>query len=129
MCKRIVLIVFCICLTNCINIERNCKDYKTGTFEFTYTIDGVKTTGKFVRTDSLNIDYFNGKVDSASIRWINDCEFIQKKLNPKSIAEQEAIHFKILTTTDSSYTFEYKLAAKNPNQKLRVEKGTAFRIE
>ncbi|MDT0557493.1 hypothetical protein RM697_02460 [Ichthyenterobacterium sp. W332] len=121
-----LLLILFFGFTSCYTIERDCKDYKTGTFYFTYTIDGVETKGTFTRTENLNIDYFNGKVDSASIRWINDCEFIQRKINPKSMFEQEAIHFKILTTTDSSYTFEYKLAAKKANQKLRVEKGVAY---
>ncbi len=114
--------------TNCYNAERNCSDFKTGTFEFRYTIDGIEKTGRFTRTEDLNIDYYEGKVDSASIRWINDCEFIQKKINPKSRSEEDAIHMKILSTTDTSYTFEYKLAVKKANKTMRVEKGTAYKI-
>ena len=45
------------------------------------------------------------------------------------MAEENAIHFKILSTTDSTYTFEYKLAVKKANQKARVEQGTAKRIK
>ena len=115
-------------LASCYDTERNCSDYKTGTFEFTYTIDGIEKTGKFVRTDTLNIDYYEGKADSASVRWINDCEFILKKINPKSMSEKDAIHMKILSTTDNSYTFEYKLAIKKPNRELHVEKGIAKKI-
>jgi hypothetical protein len=82
-----------------------------------------------VRTETLNIDYYEGIVDSSSVRWINDCEFILKKLNPKSNAEKDAIHMKILTTNGtSSYTFEYKLAIKKPNKPQRVEKGVAYKI-
>ena len=115
-------------LASCYDTERNCSDYKTGTFEFTYTIDGIEKTGKFVRTDTLNIDYYERKADSASVRWINDCEFILKKINPKSMSEKDAIHMKILSTTDNSYTFEYKLAIKKPNRELHVEKGIAKKI-
>ena len=122
------IIISLLLFSSCFDSQRQCEDYKTGTFQFSYIVDSVEKTRTFTRTDSLNIDYFEGKVDSASVRWINNCEFIQKKLNPKSLAEQEAIHFKILTTTDSSYTFEYKLAVKRANRKQRVEKGTAYRI-
>ena len=115
-------------LTSCYNVERNCSDFKTGTFEFIYIIDGVEKTGRFARTETLNIDYYEGKVDSSSVRWINDCEFILKKINPKSISEKDAIHMKILSTTINSYTFEYKLAIKKSNGKLRVEKGVAKKI-
>lgn len=120
---------FVLSLSSCYHTERNCTDYKTGDFEFAYTIDGVEKKGKFTRTESLNIDYFENKIDSASIRWINDCEFIQKKLHPKSMSEEKAIHFKILSTTENSYTFEYTLAVKNENRKRYVAKGTAYRID
>lgn len=126
--KPLYFLLLLLFLTSCYNIERNCSDYKVGTFEFNYTIDGVEKTGKFVRTDSLNIDYYEGKVDSSTVRWINDCEFILKKINPNSMSEKEAIHMKILSTTNNSYTFEYKLAIKKSNSELRVEKGIAKKI-
>lgn len=116
-------------LTSCYEKDRNCANFKTGTFSFTYQIDGVEKTGKFVRTELYNIDYYENKIDSASIRWINDCEFIQTKINPKSKAEEKAIHMKILTTTSNSYTFEYSLAVPPTNKQKRVEKGTANKID
>ena len=126
--KAFFLLVSLLLLASCYNIERNCSDFKTGTFEFNYTIDGIEKTGQFTRTDILNIDYYEGKVDSSSVRWINDCEFILKKINPKSMSEKDAVHMKILSTTNNSYTFEYKLAIKKPNRELRVEKGVAKKI-
>ena len=122
------LLVF-ILLSSCYKVERNCTDFKTGTFEFKYTIDGIEKKGTFVRTETLNIDYFEDKIDSASVRWINDCEFIQKKTNPIYAGEEKAIHMKILSTTDSTYTFEYQLAVKQSNGKRRVEKGVAKKID
>jgi len=118
-----------ILLTGCYNIERECSDFKTGTFEFTYTLDGIEQTSRFKRTEDFNIDYHGEKADSSSIRWINDCEFILKKLHPQSNSEKDAIHMKILSTTDDSYTFEYKLAVKRPNKPLNVEKGVAIKID
>ncbi len=122
------LLIAFLLFTGCYEKERNCSEFKTGTFSFTYTIDGVEKTGKFVRTHDLNIDYYENKIDSASIRWINDCEFIQLKINPKSMAEERAIHMKILSTTEDSYTFEYSLVVSSTNQKKRVEKGIAQKI-
>ncbi len=127
--KNFVLLCVFAVLTGCFDVERNCSDFKTGEFEFDYTIDGVEKTGRFVRTETLNIDYYEGKVDTSSVRWINDCEFILKKLNPTTNSEKDAIHMKILSTDGtSSYTFEYKLAVKKPNRPLRVEKGVAYKI-
>lgn len=123
-----LILLFLLLFTSCYNIERNCKDFKTGKFEFSYSIDGEEKKGTFIRNDKYSIDYFENEVDSSSIRWINNCEFVLKKINPKNASEDDAIHMKILSTTDSSYTFEYKLAIKKPNQALRVEKGTAYKI-
>ena len=104
---RLFLLLICIvCFSSCYDVERNCKDFKTGTFEFKYIIDSIEKTGRFVRTEHLNIDYYDNKVDSASVRWINDCEFILKKISPKNMSEEKAIHMKILSTTSDSYTFE-----------------------
>lgn len=124
----IALLVFTL-FTSCYTKERNCSDFKTGTFSFTYQLDGVEKTGKFVRTNDYNIDYYENKIDSASIRWINDCEFIQTKVNPKNMAEEKAIHMKILSTTKDSYEFEYSLAVPPTNSKKRVEKGIAKKID
>lgn len=127
--RLLTLALLSLCFTSCYQIERNCNDFKTGTFEFTYVIDSIEKTGTFIRTEKLNIDYYDNKVDSATVRWINDCEFILQKINPKNKSEEKAIHMKILSTTDSSYTFEYKLAAKESHQKPRVEKGYALKIK
>ncbi len=127
---RYLLLIFpFILFTSCYEKERNCADFKTGTFEFNYIIDGEEKTGRFVRTDSLNIDYFENKIDTASIRWINDCEFVMKKLHPKNMSEEKAVHMKILTTSEDSYTFEYSLAVKEANKQRRVEKGVAKKVK
>jgi len=127
--KFLLSLSLLILLTSCYSIERDCSDFKTGTFEFSYVIDGKEHTSRFKRTEDYNIDYHEEKADSSSIRWINDCEFILKKLHPTSNSEKEAIHMKILSTTEDSYTFEYKLALKRPNRPSRVEKGVAIKVD
>ncbi|MDP5081426.1 MAG: hypothetical protein NWP87_02130 [Winogradskyella sp.] len=127
--KPYILILILLLVTSCYTVERQCADFKTGIFEFTYTIDGIEKTGRFERTESFNIDYYEGNVDSSSVRWINDCEFILKKLNPKRMSEMDAIHMKILSTSNDSYTFEYKLAVDKPNKPTRTEKGVAKKIK
>ncbi|WP_350288622.1 DNA topoisomerase IV [uncultured Croceitalea sp.] len=102
--------------------ERNCKDFKTGTFMFTTVVDGDSLTTTFVRENTIEIDYFKNQIDTSSIRWINDCEYILKQLNPKNKQEEKSIHIKILTTTDSSYTFEFNTVGNS--KKLR---GTAYK--
>ncbi len=110
--------------TNCYSPECYCTDVKTGSFEYEALVgtEILKTT--FKRNDSIEIDYFKGKADTSSIRWINDCEYIVKKINPKNMAEQKAIHVKILTTEKNSYTFEYNIVGQN-----KKERGTAKKIK
>ena len=121
--KKILLLgILAVIATSCYNIERNCSDFKTGKFEFEYEVDGVKKISNFVRNDTLEIDTFEGKVDSSSVRWINDCEFVLEKINPKNMAEKQAIHMKILSTTENSYTFEFSKLGDTQKQKGTVTK-------
>ncbi len=118
------LLLAMLLLNSCYKPERNCTDFKTGSFEFETYLDGevVKTT--FTRNDTLEIDYYKGQADSSSIRWINDCEYIAKKINPQSMMDRKALHFKILTTQGNSYTFEYALVGDSKKQK-----GTAVKVK
>ena len=104
--------------------QRNCEDFKTGKFSFTATINGEEKKTTFHRTLELEVDEYEGKVDSSSIRWINDCEYVLKNLNPKNKAEEKPIHIKILTTSESSYTFEYNIVGDN-----KKFKGTAKKVD
>lgn len=109
---------------SCYDPERNCQDFKTGTFEYEALIGTEVLTTTFNRNDTLEIDFFKGKSDSSSIRWINDCEYIVKKINPKNMAEEKAIHIKILTTKGNEYNFEYNIVGDTNKQK-----GTAKKID
>ena len=109
---------------SCYNPERNCQDFKTGTFEYEALIGTEVLITTFNRNDTLEIDSFRGKSDSSSIRWINDCEYIVKKINPKNMAEEKAIHIKILTTKGNEYNFEYNIVGDTNKQK-----GTAKKID
>src|SRR5690606_23739186 len=104
---RKILLILMLSFFSCYTNERHCKDYKTGEFYSEVTIDGILYKSTFSRTDTLQVETYDGKKDSTEVRWINDCEVIYKTINPKNIAERKDIHLKILTTTDSSYTYEY----------------------
>jgi hypothetical protein len=109
-------------LGSCYNVERDCKDFKTGKFRFEYEIDGKKKTTVFERTGNIEIETFEGKTDTASIRWINDCEYILEKIRPKNMQEKKAVHMKILSTSGNSYNFEYSFVGDANKQKGIVTK-------
>lgn len=121
--KSGISFIILILLSSCYQPKRDCKAFKDGEFSFTSVINEEEVTTTFVRKGNLEIDYFNGKTDSSSVRWINDCEYIVKKLRPRNKAEEKSVHMKILTTTDKSYTFEYNLVGDN-----KKSKGIAIKI-
>lgn len=125
MLKRVFLVISTLSiLASCYEPDRNCQDFKTGEFIFNYKIGDSLKQGRFVRGEKFSVDYYDNKIDSASIRWINDCEFVLQDLESKV-----GIHYKIIKTTDSSYTFEYKNAVKDPNRNLNIKTGTAYWVK
>ncbi|MEH6762897.1 MAG: DNA topoisomerase IV [Aequorivita antarctica] len=117
-----ILLLILLFFNSCYESERNCSDFKTGTFEFE-ALSGTevfKTT--ITRNDSIEIDFFDGKSDTSSIRWINDCEYVLEKLHPKNQAEKKAILIKILTTQKDSYTFEFSEVGKTKSSKAVARK-------
>lgn len=107
-------------VASCYQPERDCKAFRNGKFSFSTTIDGEEKTTTFIRNEDQEIEYFEGKADTSSVRWINDCEYVLKKIKPKNKAEEKSVHIKILSTTDDSYTFEYGLVGES-----RKSRGTA----
>ena len=123
--KKINLLLLAILSVSCDNPERNCQDYQIGNF-FTETSVNDKTyKSTFSRMrNGIQIEEFEGKVDSSNVRCVNDCEIILSPINPKSLNEKKNILIKILKTTDSSYTYEYSYLGNS--KKLKAE---AIRIK
>lgn len=122
--KKIILLPLLLLLISCYNVKHDCKDFKTGKFQFEYKVNGVKKITIFERKDSIEIETFEGKTDTSSIRWVSDCEYILQKIHPKNMEEKKAITMKILTTSKNSYTFEFGIVGSNQKQR-----GTVFKIE
>jgi hypothetical protein len=120
--KKTTLLLLALFAISCNDHERNCKDFRTGNFEFAQEIDGKKHTSTFTRTEKLQIETYNGKTDTASVRWVNDCEFVLQKLHPKNMTEEKAISMKILFTEKNTYTFEYSFVGSNKKQRGVVTK-------
>ena len=109
---------------SCYNVERNCENFHTGTFQFQQIIGDQLQTSTFLRTKDLEVEYFNTKVDSASIRWINECECVLTKLNPTSNQDKRPISIKIISTKGNEYVFEYALVGDQKNK----QRGTILKL-
>ena len=113
-----------IFISSCYTVERDCINFHKGEFEFSSIVNGTLKTSYFTRTDKLEIEYFDGKIDSSSMRWVNDCECILTKLNPISNQDMRPVQIKILSTKANTYNFEYSLVGKADNK----QRGTVKKI-
>ena len=120
--KITTLLLLILTFVSCYNVEKNCADFKTGKFKFEQEINGKKQTSTFERTKTLQIETYNGKTDTATVRWVNDCEFILEKLHPKNRQEKKAISMKIISTKDKTYIFEYSFVGDDNKQRGTVTK-------
>lgn len=121
--KKLLILPIVFLFVSCFESpQRECKDFKTGKFQFDYEVDGVKKTTTFVRTETQEIDFYEGKSDTSSIRWLSDCEYIIQKINPKNMQEKKAISMKILSTSEDSYTFEFGIVGSPEKQTGTVKK-------
>lgn len=114
--KKYIYILSAFLLFSCYNQERNCKDFKTGKFTSETTVEGKKFTSTFERNDSIQIENYNNVIDTFTVRWINDCEYILENVKPKNREEEKAIHVKILNTKDLKYNFEYSFVGDAKKQ-------------
>ena len=110
---------------SCYTAERDCLSFHEGVFKFETIVNNQLESSRFIRNDSIEIEYYKGEVDSATIRWVNDCECILTKINPENNQEKRPIRMRILTTKENSYTFEYSLVGDLEN----TNRGTIKRIE
>ena len=120
--KKVIILSFL--LISCYSVERDCKEFRTGYFEFSTSINDSIIKSTFIRTDNYEIEEFNGVKDSSTIRWVNECEFILTKINPSTNQEKRPIRIKILRTMGDSYDFEYS-QVNNPS---KINRGTVNKV-
>ena len=119
--KKIKSLLLAILFISCKNPDRDCKNYHTGNFYTETTVNGITYKSTFSRNyNGIQIEEFEGKVDSSSVRWVNDCEMILSPFNPKSLTEKKNILIKILKTTNYSYTYEYSYLGNSKKMKAEA---------
>ena len=112
---RLILLIL-VLFISCYSLERDCKPFQQGEFKFTQIINGEIKSSYFTRDSIFEIELFEGKIDTSSIRWVNDCECILTKLNPNNNQEKRPIQIRIISTKGDRYTFEYSLVGDSKNR-------------
>lgn len=118
-------IAICFIFLSCYTPNRDCLPFHNGTFEFEAIINNSLETSRFIRNDTLEIEFYKGSIDSSNVRWVNDCECILTRLNPETNQDKRPIRMRILTTRKDSYTFEYSLVGNYKN----TQRGTIKKIK
>ena len=119
------ILVLLLLLTSCYSIDRDCNSFRTGKFEFSYELNDTIKKSIFTRTLDYEIEQYDNIIDSSSISWVNNCEFILTKLNPKTNQEKRPVKIKILRTYEDSYDFEYS----SVNEPIIIKRGTVKRFK
>ena len=122
MIKRLFILFL---LTSCYSVERDCENFKMGEFEFSYKLNDTIQRSLFTRTLDYEIEEFNNVIDSSLISWVNDCEFVLTKVNPKTNQEKRPVRIKIIRTYENSYDFEYS----SVNEPIIIKRGKVIRIK
>tara|TARA_B110000902_G_C14153705_1_gene530538 strand:+ start:418 stop:792 length:375 start_codon:yes stop_codon:yes gene_type:complete len=120
--RKIIFILSCIILFSSCKKDKklDVKTFRTGTFEIPATDEYSKTIIK--RIDSLQIEIYEGKVDTLLIRWKNDFNYTLKMLNMMNGMEEDPIHVQITRLNSDSYEFTAIIGHSNFKQDGKVFK-------
>ncbi|WP_298288380.1 hypothetical protein [uncultured Lutibacter sp.] len=119
--KTLLIISIFTLFISCKNEPLNADRFKTGTFE----IPEGKGYGKtiVIRNDTIQIEKYEGRIDTLSILWKNNFNYTLKMLHPKTAIDEDPIHVKITNIDKNSYEFEAVIGHSN-----FVQKGEIFKI-
>ena len=118
------LVFFSVLFFSCVLPEKNCSQFKVGEFNFESKTENGVYNSRSIRNDSIEIEYFGSSIDTSRITWVSECEYILRKLRPKSLSEEKAVSVKIINTSDKGYLFEYSFVGDKENR----ARGNAFKI-
>ena len=119
------LIFFSLLLLSCSIPEKNCSQFKIGEFNFESKTENGIYNSRSVRNDSIEIEFFGSSVDTSRITWVSECEYLLRKLRPKTLSEEKPISVKIINTTEEGYLFEYSFVGDKENR----ARGKAFKVD
>ena len=119
------LVIFSALFFSCVLPEKNCSQFKIGEFNFESKTESGIYSSRSVRNDSIEIEFFGSSIDTSKITWVSECEYILRKLRPKTLSEEKAISVKIINTSEKGYLFEYSFVGDKENR----ARGNASKVD
>jgi len=110
-------------LASCNEAPKNAPNhFKIGKFKTILEDSNITSTA--IRNDTIQIETYDNKKDTFSIRWINNFEYVLLKKNPKSKLDSTPFYVKITAVKKESYNFRAHYKGSNFKQK-----GKAIKID
>tara|TARA_B100000925_G_C21698600_1_gene341345 strand:- start:62 stop:457 length:396 start_codon:yes stop_codon:yes gene_type:complete len=119
------LVSFSLLLFSCVIPDKNCSNFKIGEFNFESKTENGVYNSRTIRNDSIEIEFFGSSIDTSRITWVSECEYILRKLRPKTLSEEKAVSVKIINTSEKGYLFEYSFVGDKKNR----ARGNAFKVD
>lgn len=119
------LVFFSTLFFSCVIPEKNCSQFKVGEFNFESKTENGVYNSRTIRNDSIEIEFFDSSIDTSRITWVSECEYILRKLKPKTLYEEKAVSVKIIKTFEKGYLFEYSFVGDKKNR----ARGNAFKVD
>lgn len=108
--------VFALFSFNCNTPDKNCEQYKNGSFRCSFTLGDKKYSYRIDREgiNQTETDEYKGTVSKYNIKWTDECTYELLFLSTTDNMSDSALQFRkksnikteILTKTDSYYTFK-----------------------
>mgnify|MGYP001401141458 FL=1 len=119
------LVSFSLLFFSCVIPDKNCSNFKIGEFNFESKTENGVYNSRTIRNDSIEIEFFGSSIDTSRITWVSECEYILRKLRPKTLSEERAVSVKIINTSEKGYLFEYSFVGDKKNR----ARGNAFKVD
>jgi len=119
------LVSFSLLFFSCVIPDKNCSNFKIGEFNFESKTENGVYNSRTIRNDSIEIEFFGSSIDTSRITWVSECEYILRKLRPKTLSEEKAVSVKIINTSEKGYLFEYSFVGDKKNR----ARGNAFKVD
>lgn len=118
---RILLAIFTlVSILSCSKDQGDIKKFKTGTFKT--ILDDSEATSTARRNDSLQIEFYQGNIDTFAIKWNSNFEYVLTMVNPKTSLDSTPFHVKITGFKQNSYKFTAFYKGSNFKQKGKAIK-------
>ncbi len=107
-------------LSSCEKEQYSVEKFKSGVFEIPATDRYSKT--EIIRNDSLQIEYYEDRVDSLKIVWLSNFKYDLIPVQIENAPEEEIIHVRIKKIRANEYDFEAKIGISNFTSKATLIK-------